>query len=129
MTMNNLAAANMLMNSRGLLFKELKEYTTPDRKDQVKGAVSRLQEALTDKDSAQAAYEEMRQVFEEVLEDAQDNESISYIDLKAIQSCRKQLTLAGGLAREENYQIPVEINGRQRLFICGCCTVEKRAGK
>ncbi len=110
-TMNNLAAANMLMNSRGLLFKELKEYTTPDRKDQVKGAVSRLQEALTDKDSAQAAYEEMRQVFEEVLEDAQDNESISYIDLKAIQSCRKQLTLAGGLAREENYQIPVEING------------------
>ena len=110
-TVNNLAAANMLMNSRGLLFKELKEYTASDHKNKVKDAVSRLQEALTDKDSAQGAYEEMRQVFEEVLEEAQNDDSISYIDLKAIQSCHKQLTLAGGLAKEENYQIPVEING------------------
>ena len=28
-----------------------------------------------------------------------------------MQNCYKQLTLAGSLAREENYQIPVEING------------------
>ena len=34
-----------------------------------------------------------------------------YLDLRTLQSCKKQLALAGSLAKEENYQIPVEING------------------
>ncbi|MDE7130357.1 MAG: hypothetical protein K2O65_00975 [Lachnospiraceae bacterium] len=110
-TINNLAAADMLMNSRGALYKKMKEYTSPENEENVKDAVFRLHGALTDEKSAQEAFEEMEQVFEEVLEEAQYNPDISYIDLKAIQSCRKQLTLAAGLAKEENYQIPVEING------------------
>lgn len=110
-TINNLAAADMLMNSRGALYKKLKEYTTPADEEKVKDAVARLHGALTDQESAQEAFEEMEQVFEDVLEEAQYDTDINYIDLKAIQSCRKQLTLAAGLAREENYQIPVEING------------------
>ncbi len=110
-TVNNLAAANMLMNSRGALFKKLKEYTAADKEAKAEHAAAHLQEAFTDKDSAQAAYEEMREAFEEVLEEAQYDTDITYIDLKAIQSCRKQLTLAGNLAKEENYQIPVEIHG------------------
>lgn len=110
-TANNLAAANMLMNSHGALYKKLKEYTSPDNEDKVKDAIAHLQEALTDQDSAQTAYEEMQQVYEEVLEEAQYDAGITYVDLKAIQSCHKQLTLAGNLAKEENYQIPVEIHG------------------
>lgn len=110
-TINNLAAADMLMNSRGALYKKIKEYTTPGNEENVKDAVSRLHGALTDEKSTQEAFEEMEQVFEEVLEEAQYNPDITYIDLKAIQSCRKQLTLAVGLAKEENYRIPVEING------------------
>lgn len=110
-TINNLAAADMLMNSRGALYKKIKEYTTPENEENVKAAISRLHGALTDEKSAQDAFEEMEQVFGEVLEEAQYNPGISYIDLKAIQSCRKQLTLAIGLSKEENYQIPVEING------------------
>ena len=110
-TINNLAAADMLMNSRGALYKKLKEYTAPADEEKVKDAVSRMHGALTDQERAQEAFEEMEQVFEEVLEEAQYDADISYIDLKAIQSCRKQLTLAAGLAKEENYQIPVEING------------------
>ncbi|MCM1121134.1 MAG: DUF6240 domain-containing protein [Eubacterium sp.] len=110
-TANNLAAANMLMNSRGALYKKLNEYTESDNKDKVKNAVTHLLESMTDKDSTQDAYEEMQQVYEDVLEEAQYAPGISYIDLKAIQSCHKQLTLAGNLAKEENYQIPVEING------------------
>ena len=110
-TINNLAAADMLMNSRGAVYKKLNEYTSPENQDKVRGAVSHLQEALTDKDTAQEAYEEMQQVFEKVLDDARDSMDLNYIDLKMMQSCYRQLTLAGNLAREENYQIPVEING------------------
>lgn len=110
-TVNNLAAADMLMNSREAFYKKLNEYASPENKDKVKDAASRLLEAMEDKDSAQEAYGEMQQAFEEVLEEAQYSEDISYIDLKAIQSCHRQLALAGSLAREENYHIPVEING------------------
>ncbi len=110
-TINNLAAANMLMHSRGAVYKKLDEYTTPGSRDKVKQALSHLQEALTDKESAQDAYEEMQQVYEEVLEEARYSPGINYVDLKMMQSCYKQLALAGNLAKEENYQIPVEING------------------
>lgn len=110
-TANNLLAANMLMHKPGILFKQLGDFTKAADKDKVKDTISHLTESMTDKDSAQEAYDEMQQVFEGVLEEAKYDAGISYIDLKAIQSCQKQLTLAGNLAREENYHIPVEING------------------
>ena len=52
----------------------------------------------------------MQDTFGEILEESKE-ESTSYLDLKTLQSCQKQLALAGSLAKEENYQIPVEING------------------
>ncbi|MCM1155658.1 MAG: DUF6240 domain-containing protein [Roseburia sp.] len=110
-TVNNLLAADMLMNQRGFLYKKLDEYTKPADKDKVRDALSHMQEAMTDKESAQEAYEAIQQVYEEVLEEAQYDPQTTYIDLKTIQSCQKQLALTGSLAQEENYQIPVEIHG------------------
>lgn len=52
----------------------------------------------------------MQDTFQEILDEAKE-EQTSYLDLKTLQSCQKQLALAGSLAKEENYQIPVEING------------------
>ncbi|MDE6663701.1 MAG: hypothetical protein K2K46_10225 [Lachnospiraceae bacterium] len=110
-TVNNLLSANMLMNRAGFLFKRIDDFTKPSDRDKVKDAVLHLTESMTDKDSAQEAYSEMQQTYEEVLEEAKYDKDIQFIDLKAIQSCHKQLTLAGNLAKEENYHIPVEING------------------
>lgn len=110
-TTNNLLAADMLMNSKGFLYRKLNEFTKSADKDKVKDAVSHLQEAMVDKESMQEAYEELQKVYEEVLDEAQTDSSNGYLDLKTIQSCKKQLTLAGNLAQEENYQVPVEING------------------
>ncbi len=110
-TINNLAAADRLMNSRGGVYKKLDDYTAPEKRGKVKQALSHLHEALTDKDSAQEAYEELQQVYDEVLEEARYSPDMNYVDLKMMQSCYKQLALAGNLAKEENYQIPVEING------------------
>ncbi|MBQ6806956.1 MAG: hypothetical protein IJO97_05950 [Lachnospiraceae bacterium] len=110
-TTNNLLAADMLMNAKGFLYRKLNEFTKPADKNKVKDAISHLQNAMVDKESMQEAYEEMQQVYEEILEEAQTESSVGYLDLKAIQSCQKQLTLAGNLAKEENYHVPVEING------------------
>lgn len=110
-SVNNLLAADMLMNRSGFLYKKLNEFTKPADQEKVKNALSHLQESMTDKESAQEAYEEMQQVYEDVLKEAENGTGIQYIDLKAIQSCQRQLTLAGNLSKEENYRIPVEING------------------
>ena len=128
-TANNLLAADMLMNRSGALYKKLNEYTKSADKDKVKDALSHVQEAMTDKDSLQEAYGEMQEIYEEVLEEAQYDPEITYIDLKAIQSCKKQLTLAGNLAQEENYQIPVEIHGEMTAIHLRVLHDEKEGGK
>ena len=110
-TANNLLAADMLMNQRGALYKKLDDLAKPAGKEKMKEAVSHMKEALTDKETAQEAYEEMNQVLDEILEEAQYDVETRYIDLKAIQSCHRQLALASNLAQEEDYQIPAMING------------------
>ncbi|MCM1087977.1 MAG: DUF6240 domain-containing protein [Muribaculaceae bacterium] len=110
-TPNALLAADMLMNRPGFWYKKLNEWAKPADKEKVRDAAAHLQEAMADKESAQEAYQEMEETYAEILDEAQYDADIQYLDLKAMQSCRKQLTLAGNLAQEENYHIPVEIHG------------------
>ncbi len=109
-TGNNLAAATALRKEPGDLYKKLNDLETDKSSSKGKEAAAHFIESLTDKDSAQEAYEAMQDTFGEILEESKE-ESTSYLDLKTLQSCQKQLALAGSLAKEENYQIPVEING------------------
>ena len=109
-TVNHLNAAMQLRKNSGMLFKKLSDIDKSADKHKMKEASARLLTQLTDKDSAIEAYENMRDTFNEMLEEAQE-ESISYLDLRTLQSCSKQLSLAKGFAGEENYQIPVEIQG------------------
>ncbi len=103
------AAAELRRNSR-MLFKKLNDIDKSADKHKVKDAAERLLDRLTDKDSAAEAYDEMQSAFADMLEEAQE-ESTVYLDLRTLQSCSRQLSLAGSLAGEENYQIPVEIEG------------------
>ncbi len=109
-TANNLTAATAFRKKPGALYKKLHELEGNAESPGGKEASAHLIESLTDKDSANEAYEEMQETFQEILEEAKE-EPTSYLDLKTLQSCQKQLALAGSLAKEENYQIPVEING------------------
>lgn len=109
-TSNNLTAAAALRKKPGDLYKKLNALEEDKGTAKGKEAVSHLIESLTDKDSAGEAYETMQETFQEILEEAKE-EQTSYLDLRTLQSCKKQLALAGSLAKEENYQIPVEING------------------
>lgn len=128
-TANNLLAADMLMNKRGSLYKDINSAATPERKEKIKEAVSHMKEALTDKDTAQEAYKEMNQILEEALEEQQNDTQIKYIDLKFIQSCHRQLALSANLAQEENYQIPVEINGEMTAIHLKVLHGKEGAGK
>ncbi len=109
-TADHLTAAVEMRKNPGALYQKLKDLDRAAGSDKVKDAVSNMTEALTDQESASAAYDEMQEAFEELIEEAKEGE-VTYLDLRALQSCQKQLSLAGSLAQEENYQIPVEIHG------------------
>ena len=109
-TADHLTAAMQLRKNSGMLFKKLNDIDKTTDKHKVKDAAARLLDKLTDTESAAKAYTDMQNSLGEMLEEAQE-ESTSYLDLRILHSCSKQLALAGNLAGEENYQIPVEIQG------------------
>ncbi|MCM1267797.1 MAG: DUF6240 domain-containing protein [Bacteroidales bacterium] len=109
-TANHLEAAAALRKKPGALYRKLRELEEDAGVSEGKEKAESLLENLTDRESAQEAYTEMQETFTALLEEAAEAPE-DYLDLRTLQSCRKQLALAGSLAKEENYQIPVEING------------------
>ncbi len=109
-TANNMEAAAALRRKPGALYRKLRDLEESTGAPEGKQKSEALIESLTDKDSAQEAYEEMQETFSSVLDEAMETPE-DFLDLRTLQSCQKQLALAGNLSREENYQIPVEING------------------
>lgn len=109
-TPDYLASAMEMRKNPGFLHKKLNDLDNSADKHRVKDAISDMVEGLSDKDSALDAYDKMQETFGELIEEAKAGE-VTYLDLRALQSCQKQMALAGSLAKEENYQIPVEVHG------------------
>lgn len=109
-TANNLEAASALRKKPGALYRKLQQLEGGAGVSEGKAKAETLIGSLTDKESAQEAYGKMQETFSSLLDEAMEAPD-DYLDLRTLQSCKKQLALAGSLAREENYQIPVEING------------------
>jgi hypothetical protein len=64
-----------------------------------------------DKEATYDLYTEIIESAKAALDNYVYNPDTSYIDIKMAQSMYKELSLMGGLAREENYQIPMDIDG------------------
>ncbi len=109
-TPNNLEAASALRRKPGALYRKLRDLEEGTGVSEGMRKADTLIESLTGKESAQEAYGEMQAAFSSVLDEAMEAPE-DFLDLRTLQSCQKQLALAGSLSREENYQIPVEING------------------
>lgn len=110
-TADNLLAAAVLLK-QGLSLSGKGEAAKQEKTTwQEKTLTEELISHLTDTEEAQSAYEKMESTVQERVEEAIQNEPLTYVDLKGLQSLQKQLSLAGNLAKEENYHIPVEING------------------
>ena len=112
----------MLMMERGELFKQIfgksgaasTKNDTPEEKsviDSLTYAANQAMEGLTDAKTANQTYQEL------VAESTKAIDSMIYgagenrIDIKAAKALCKSLSLAGKLAKEENYELPVEIKG------------------
>ncbi len=129
-SVDNIQAAEMLMADRGSLFRQIfgrtdkndaenggqaleddeALETSASLEDEVVDISDRFVEKLTDKANAQEGYRELISGAEKAVENIV-NHSTAQLDIKAAQSLYKGLSLAGSLAREENYEIPVNIKG------------------
>lgn len=112
-TVNNLLAAGLLMKERGKLADRMKEMASEAGESKTfEEAVSNLHENMTDEASAKEAYDKLGRTFTDIIEEfvyGQDAED--KIDIKEINSMYKQISLSRSLAKEENYEVPVNING------------------
>lgn len=121
-TIDNLQSAGVLAGQRGSTFKKIRtleenflkeqEAQTKETKqisflDKAVQFISHMDEPQERETSYQDIIEEAGQVLENAITNL-GNEA-GYVDIRGIRQLYKQLHLASDLAREENYEIPVQI--------------------
>lgn len=118
-TLDSLFAAAHLMNERGSTFRKLTEKAMmkkgPFEESMEKewgDAVKELHECLGEEKGAKEAYANLTAVAEKIIESSQEDPGNHYVDLRELQLLHKEISLAGNLSREENYEVPIEINGK-----------------
>lgn len=132
---DNIEAASMLITQRGELYKQIfgrrgaastqndttvndAFETVGDTENKEKTVIDSLTlaahkaiEGLTDAESAKQSYHELIAESSKAVEEMIYEQGAFHIDIKAAKALCKGLALAGKLAQEENYELPVEIKG------------------
>lgn len=104
---NLLAAGEMLKGFNG--FKKFKELLEKNEKTDFE--IKDFTGQLTDGESALSAYEDLTEQMHKTLEQIAFSEDNASLDIKDISVFYKQITFMKSMAREENYEMPVEIDG------------------
>ncbi|HAG70344.1 MAG TPA: hypothetical protein DCL38_10300 [Lachnospiraceae bacterium] len=112
-TPGNILAQDVLMNKRGQTFNSLmKEAGGQDRASRrFKDAVSGLQEGLDSREEANAAYDELKEAADELLSERAEALTDSF-SVRELGLLHKQVGIAAQSARNESYEVPVEIDGQ-----------------
>ncbi|MBO6149082.1 MAG: hypothetical protein J6O55_07070, partial [Lachnospiraceae bacterium] len=111
-TADHINALSLLLSNRGSLFKGLNSLAGKDEEEDLEKSEESFLSSLDseDPDKIRDSYEDLTNSAEEIL-----NRSIEsadkYIDLRELKLLHKQLSVARQLGTEENYEVPVNING------------------
>lgn len=116
-----LAAGNMLKNPREIWQQIVgvnKKEDSADTREkslqetELEAAGADVIEALESKEQAQKAYTGLQELVQEVLSETALAPSSQALDVRAMSMLYKQMSFMGSMAKEENYEIPAEINGQ-----------------
>jgi hypothetical protein len=120
-SLDNIEAAQLLISDRNSLFRQAvsqggdDDDNDSDNDDDVLEKADEFIGGLGDgdnpKENAALAYSELIKEAVKELDRQVYAPDEGYIDVRAAQSLFKGLSLAGNLAREENYQVPMDIGG------------------
>lgn len=101
---DNLFAMSRLQNGRGDIFKQL--WDLGKQKNTAK-----LIERLDSKEDATDAIQDLVDESEQLVKDAMASHEISYQSFKDLMVARKQISLIGNLVKNEEYNLPMDIDG------------------
>ena len=108
---NLLLAAAMLKSPREIWQQTGKFKEKLQDSSSLAEAGQKLVEAFEGREEAQNAYDSFREEIHTMLEEQGVSEENTSLDVKAMSMLHKQITFLSRMAREENYEIPLEING------------------
>lgn len=123
-----MAVTNMTKNPQQI-WKEIVSQGTPEKADitssqaQEEATEQNILDILTQagekviaafdqKENAGKAYEDMQGMVQDILEKTAYTEEVNSLDVRAMSNLYKQLSFMGAMAKEENYEIPISIDGQ-----------------
>ncbi|MBR5596591.1 MAG: hypothetical protein IKW30_04195 [Lachnospiraceae bacterium] len=113
--LDTLQSAYNLRHKRGNTFKKVMELenklSNVQREALEEGILKKAEKFLENmekENKPEAVYDDMISYTKEMLQESLNRES-KYLNLKELQSLYKQLSFASDLAKEENYEIPIQI--------------------
>lgn len=109
-TSDNLLSAGFLLKTPDRIWKEIKRLTQKNE-NEIEEAGEKVLETLDGREEAVKAYEGLKETIQNLLEDTAFSGTGSALDIRAMSTLYKQMSFMGSMAREENYEIPVNING------------------
>ncbi len=113
-TPDNLLAQDILMNQRGKTFNSLMERASAGSgalESRLREAAGKLIESFDGRESAIQAYEELREASDRFISETADG-SVDPVDVRELLLLHKQIGLATRQARNESFEVPVEIEGQ-----------------
>ena len=124
----NMAAANMLLNSRGTIFKGLLKGLDEEEKDVFDKEISELADSFDDEDSVQNAINSFTEKTQEIIKNKAQIAD-KYIDVKSLKLLNKQLSIINKMADSRTYEVPVIINGSYTSINLKIVNDTENAGK
>ncbi|MGN0377100.1 MAG: DUF6240 domain-containing protein [Suilimivivens sp.] len=113
-TADYLLAAGEMLKGSGETFRKLRDIAKKqgeEGRSEESDRLSKLTEKITDRESTLKACEELADEWLKDIEDQAFEEENSSLDIRSMSSLYKQITFMKSMAREENYVMPVEIDG------------------
>lgn len=124
----NMAAANMLLNSRGTIFKGLLKGFDEEEKDIFDKEISELADSFDDEDSVKNAINSFTEKTQEIIKNKAQIAD-KYIDVKRLKLLNKQLSIINKMADSRTYEVPVIINGSYTSINLKIVNDTENAGK
>lgn len=110
---DNLSFAKAMLKGSSDVFRNYRRFTenTEDIEDGTDFGGEKLLEEFTGEETAKKNYEEMVGRMEQKLEESAFTHRYTALDMKAMSMVYKQLGFMNSMAKEENYEMPVNIGG------------------
>lgn len=124
----NMAAANMLLNSRGTIFKGLLKGFDEEEKDIFDKEISELADSFDDEDNVKNAINSFTEKTQEIIKNKAQIAD-KYIDVKSLKLLNKQLSIINKMADSRTYEVPVIINGSYTSINLKIVNDTENAGK